>query len=61
MTALLASVMSPAEGRIALDGGVDIIDIKDPGAGVLGAVEPATLRRIVEQVAGRRPDRKSVV
>lgn len=55
MTALLASVMSPAEARIALDGGADILDIKNPGAGVLGAVEPAMLRQIVELVAGRRP------
>lgn len=55
MTALLASVMIPDEAHIALDGDVDIIDIKNPGAGVLGAVEPATLRQIVELVAGRRP------
>lgn len=55
MTALLASVMSLAEARVALAGDADIIDIKNPGAGVLGAVEPATLRQIVELVAGRRP------
>lgn len=55
MTRLLASVASAAEARIALNGGADIIDIKNPAAGVLGAVDLHILREIVQCVGGRRP------
>jgi uncharacterized protein (UPF0264 family) len=40
MTAMLASVNSLAEAEIAFRAGVDILDLKDPGRGVLGAVPP---------------------
>ncbi|MEJ2687575.1 MAG: (5-formylfuran-3-yl)methyl phosphate synthase [Gammaproteobacteria bacterium] len=55
MTALLASVNNPAEARIALDAGVDVIDLKNPTAGALGAVADPVAREIVAQVAGRVP------
>src|SRR6185312_12126683 len=35
---LLISVANADEARAALDGGADIIDAKDPGAGALGSV-----------------------
>ena len=38
MTGLLASVASPEEARIAAACGVDIIDLKNPRAGALGAL-----------------------
>jgi dihydroneopterin aldolase len=54
MTLLLASVAGPEEAAIALDGGADVIDLKDPAQGAFGAVTPAVLRATVATVAGRR-------
>ena len=55
MTLFLASVRDPAEAEIALLAGADVIDIKDPAQGALGAVDPCTSMAIVSAVAGRRP------
>ncbi|NDW05071.1 (5-formylfuran-3-yl)methyl phosphate synthase [Jiella pacifica] len=55
MTRLLASVTGPEEAAIALSGGADIIDLKDPAQGALGAVTPAVLAATIAVVAGRRP------
>jgi uncharacterized protein (UPF0264 family) len=55
MTGFLASVRSAEEAVVALAGGADIIDAKEPAAGALGRVAPDTLRAIVTAVAGRRP------
>jgi len=55
MTRLLASVRSAAEAALAVAGGADIVDAKEPSAGALGRVEPATLRAIVREVGGCRP------
>jgi uncharacterized protein (UPF0264 family) len=52
---LLVSVASPADATAALAGGADLIDAKDPAAGVLGAPTPEMLREIQETVAGARP------
>ena len=38
--------MDADEARAALAGGADVIDVKDPAAGALGAADPATLRAI---------------
>jgi uncharacterized protein (UPF0264 family) len=51
---LLVSVRSAAEALMALGGGADIIDIKEPRTGVLGAAAPETIRGIAEAVGGRR-------
>jgi dihydroneopterin aldolase len=53
MTGLLASVRSAAEAALAVTAGADIIDAKEPSAGALGRVDPAILRAIVREVAGR--------
>jgi uncharacterized protein (UPF0264 family) len=53
--AFLASVTSAAEAEIAVDGGADIIDCKDPAAGALGALSMHTVREIIARVDGRRP------
>ena len=37
MTLLLASVIGPDEAAVALAYGADIIDLKDPANGALGA------------------------
>ncbi len=54
MTAFLASVMSAAEAEVAIQGGADIIDFKNPNDGALGALPDAMIRAGVEQVAARR-------
>ena len=52
---LLASVATLAEVDLALAAGADLIDLKDPEAGALGAWPRAQLTQAVERVAGRRP------
>ncbi|WP_119461639.1 (5-formylfuran-3-yl)methyl phosphate synthase [Rhodospirillaceae bacterium SYSU D60014] len=54
MTGLLASVTSAEEAEMALAAGADIIDLKDPQAGALGALPAPVICEAVEQVAGRR-------
>jgi dihydroneopterin aldolase len=55
MIRFLASVRSAEEAAIALAGGADIIDAKEPRTGALGRVGPAALAGILREVAGRRP------
>jgi FolB domain-containing protein len=55
MTQLLASVVDADEAELALANGADIIDLKDPGRGALGALTPGTVRSIVAALGGRRP------
>lgn len=54
MTGLLASVTTLQEAECALAGGADVIDLKDPSRGALGALDPALARDIVRAIAGRR-------
>ncbi len=55
VTGMLASVRSLAEARLALRHGADIIDLKSPAKGVLGAVPKDIQRQVVAFVDGRRP------
>jgi FolB domain-containing protein len=55
MTLFLASVTGAEEAEIALSGGADIIDLKDPAKGTLGAPEPSAVRTAVAAMSGRRP------
>lgn len=55
MTLFLASVRDSAEAEPALLAGADIVDLKDPTQGALGAVAPASARRAVALIAGRVP------
>ena len=55
MTKMLASVTGVDEAQIALWGGVDIIDLKDPKTGALGAVSVDIMRQAVSFIAGRAP------
>ena len=52
---LLVSVADASEARIALEGDADIIDVKDPSRGSLGAAEASTLREIADVVGAARP------
>lgn len=52
MTQLLISVKNVKETLIALDAGVDIIDLKDPDNGALGALDIVTSANILQAVSG---------
>jgi uncharacterized protein (UPF0264 family) len=52
---LLVSVRSVAEAEAALAGGADLIDVKEPRRGPLGAAHPLVIRAVVRAVAGRVP------
>lgn len=54
MTGFLASVTSAAEAEIVLASGADIIDLKDPYSGALGALPSPIIEDAVRAVAGRR-------
>lgn len=51
---MLASVTSADEAQIALSGGADIIDLKNPEQGALGALPLSVIREIVEAVGQRK-------
>jgi (5-formylfuran-3-yl)methyl phosphate synthase len=55
MTGLLVSVRDLDEARIALAAGVDLIDVKEPSRGSLGAASAEVWQSVVQFVAGRRP------
>lgn len=52
---LLVSVRSAAEAREAILGGADIIDVKEPDRGPLGAADPLTLLDIAREVGHQKP------
>lgn len=52
---LLVSVRDLAEAIAALEGGAQIIDVKEPSRGPLGAPDKETVEVIVQAVAGRAP------
>lgn len=55
MSGLLASVRSAAEAELALRGGADIVDLKEPAAGALGSLPPEVIRACVAAIGSRRP------
>ena len=52
MTGLLVSVRDADEARLAIEAGVDLVDVKEPLRGPLGAADRRTIRQIVAAVAG---------
>jgi (5-formylfuran-3-yl)methyl phosphate synthase len=54
-TGLLVSVRDRDEAEIALAGGADIIDVKEPSRGSLGAADPEAIADVVAAVDGRVP------
>lgn len=54
MTMMLASVTTPAEAEAVRAAGADIIDLKNPSHGALGALEVSVASDIVRTIAGRR-------
>lgn len=55
MTRLLVSVRSAREALAALAGGADLIDVKEPHRGSLGAATPAVWRHVALAVRSLRP------
>ncbi|MGQ0443936.1 MAG: (5-formylfuran-3-yl)methyl phosphate synthase [Beijerinckiaceae bacterium] len=55
MTLMLASVTNPAEAEAVCLGGADIIDLKDPAKGALGALDADVAAGIVRSVGKRKP------
>jgi (5-formylfuran-3-yl)methyl phosphate synthase len=53
MTGMLASVTSVDEAGLAIDAGADVIDLKDPAHGALGALEASIAREIVTTFSGK--------
>lgn len=48
---LMISVVSSAEAQLALQGGAEILDIKNPAEGALGAQPPGVIREIADLVS----------
>ncbi len=54
VTGFLASVRSVEEAMVAHKNGVDIIDLKEPERGALGAVTPPVMREVVRKIDSER-------
>jgi uncharacterized protein (UPF0264 family) len=52
---LLISVTDADEARLAVEGGVDIVDVKNPVEGALGAPAPRVIERVRDAVPPGRP------
>jgi uncharacterized protein (UPF0264 family) len=55
MTLFLASVRDPAEAELVLTAGADIVDLKDPTRGALGALAPEAITACVTSIGGAAP------
>ena len=52
---LLVSVVDAAEARLAVAGGVDIVDVKNPAEGSLGAPAPAVIAQVRDALPAELP------
>ena len=52
---LLVSVIDADEARLAVEAGVDVVDVKNPAEGSLGAPAPGVIERVREVVPPERP------
>jgi (5-formylfuran-3-yl)methyl phosphate synthase len=52
---LLVSVTDAHEARVAVEAGVDIVDVKNPAEGSLGAPGPGVIERVRDVVPPERP------
>src|ERR1700756_160675 len=55
MTLMLASVINRDEANAVVASGVDMVDLKDPGKGALGAMDLGEVAAIVDVVGKRKP------
>jgi uncharacterized protein (UPF0264 family) len=52
---LLVSVVDDAEARLAVAGGVDVVDVKNPAEGSLGAPAPGVVARVRDALPAELP------
>ncbi|HDN65311.1 MAG TPA: (5-formylfuran-3-yl)methyl phosphate synthase [Methanosarcinales archaeon] len=52
---LLVSPINPTEAKAALYGGADIVDVKNPKEGSLGANFPWVIRAVIEAIESKKP------
>jgi (5-formylfuran-3-yl)methyl phosphate synthase len=52
---LLVSVIDAVEARLAVAGGVDIVDVKNPAEGSLGAPAPGVIEQVRDEVPAELP------
>jgi len=52
---LLVSPINTTEAKAALDGGADIVDVKNPKEGSLGANFPWMIRAVIETIESKKP------
>ena len=52
---LLVSPINTTEAKAALDGGADIVDVKNPKEGSLGANFPWMIRAVIEAIESKKP------
>lgn len=52
---LLVSVRDPVEALTALEGGADIIDVKEPARGPMGMADLGVIEQVLTAIAGRTP------
>lgn len=52
---LLVSPINETEAKAALDGGADIVDVKNPKEGSLGANFPWMIRAVIEAIESKKP------
>jgi (5-formylfuran-3-yl)methyl phosphate synthase len=52
---LLVSVVDAAEARLAVAGGVDVVDVKNPAEGSLGAPAPGVIAQVRSVLPAERP------
>ena len=52
---LLVSVVDDTEARLAVAGGVDVVDVKNPAEGLLGAPAPAMIERVRRMLPSELP------
>lgn len=55
MTKLLVSVRNAAEAELAIAGGADFIDVKEPDRGPLGRADFGVIAEVVDCIGGRAP------
>lgn len=55
MIRMLASVTNPEEADLAVKAGADLIDLKNPSDGALGALPAGTIRACLAAVSRRKP------
>ena len=60
MTGLLVSVRDAKEAQQAVSGGADVIDVKEPAHGALGAADPTVWSQVRRAIPADRSEERRV-